>query len=573
MTFKYFADRPTQVTAEFIREQYAALTARVEAAETADTAELWLELYADWNALKSFSDSEGSRRSHEQSKDMNDPAREEAYRYYREEIRPVAENGNSELLAALLNSRWLDAVGERYGSHLVDVLKTAVEPLAPVNSELRVKEGDWTTQYDKIVAGGEVTVEGKTVTLPVARSLMKSASPETRRAAFLAHRSWFLQHRDQIAPIFDQLVQIRHQMGTNLGHQNFIPLGYLGMGRTDYGPAEAAAFRQNVRQFVVPLQKKIYDRQAAQLGSATLKPWDVEYDPATTLPAGVAPVAEQLDRAERLFNKLSPELVGHFVRMRAEGLIDLENRKGKRAGAYCTSFSDEGRVAILCNSTGEEGDVGTLMHEMGHAFQGWESQAIEAVDLQWPTSDACEIHSMGMEYLSMRHMDEFFTPEQAEKFRRNRWKAAVEIICYICIVDEFQHWIYEHPTATPDQRDTAWSQIWDTYLTGIDYTGFEEYKHARWYAQGHIFQAPFYYIDYAIAETGAMQLALIDAEDHQKAMASYLELCRIGGTKSVLNIFRSVGLRSPFDAEAMRDLMAHAAQELGVEEVVVEAEG
>lgn len=572
MNFKHFPNRPASVTAEFIREQYAALTARIEAAESAETAAAWLELYADWNALKSFSDSEGSRRSHAQSKDMNDPEREESYRYYREEIRPVAENANSELLAALLNSRWRDAVGERYGNHLIDVLKTAVEPLAPINSDLRVKDGDLVTQYDKIVAGGEVTVEGKTITLPAARSLMKSASPETRRAAFLAHRSWFLQHRDSIAPIFDQMVQIRHQMGTNLGHTNFVPLGYLGMGRTDYGPAEAAAFRQNVRQFVVPLQKKIYDRQAAQLGTETLKPWDVEFDPATTLPAGIAPVAEQLDRAERLFTKLSPELVGHFVRMRAEGLIDLENRKGKRAGAYCTSFSDEGRVAILCNSTGEEGDVGTLMHEMGHAFQGWESQAIEAVDLQWPTSDACEIHSMGMEYLSMRHMDEFFTSEEAEKFRRNRWKAAVEIICYICIVDEFQHWVYENPTATPDERDAAWSRIWDTYLTGIDYTDLEEYKHARWYAQGHIFGSPFYYIDYAIAETGAMQLALIDADDHQKAMESYLELCRIGGTKSVLNIFRSVGLRSPFDAEVMRDLMAHAAQELGIE-AMAEAEG
>ncbi|KXK56374.1 MAG: M3 family oligoendopeptidase [Chlorobi bacterium] len=572
MNFKHFPNRPANVTAEFIREQYAALTARIEAAESAETAAAWLELYADWNALKSFSDSEGSRRSHAQSKDMNDPEREESYRYYREEIRPVAENANSELLAALLNSRWRDAVGERYGNHLVDVLKTAVEPLAPINSDLRVKDGDLVTQYDKIVAGGEVTVEGKTMTLPAARSLMKSASLETRRSAFLAHRSWFLQHRDSIAPIFDQMVQIRHQMGTNLGHTNFVPLGYLGMGRTDYGPAEAAAFRQNVRQFVVPLQKKIYDRQAAQLGETTLKPWNVEFDPATTLPAGIAPVAEQLDRAERLFTKLSPELVGHFVRMRAEGLIDLENRKGKRAGAYCTSFSDEGRVAILCNSTGEEGDVGTLMHEMGHAFQGWESQAIEAVDLQWPTSDACEIHSMGMEYLSMRHMDEFFTSEEAEKFRRNRWKAAVEIICYICIVDEFQHWVYENPTATPDERDAAWSRIWDTYLTGIDYTGLEEYKYARWYAQGHIFGSPFYYIDYAIAETGAMQLALIDADDHQKAMESYLELCRIGGTKSVLNIFRSVGLRSPFDAEVMRDLMAHAAQELGIEEMA-EAEG
>jgi oligoendopeptidase F len=173
-----------------------------------------------------------------------------------------------------------------------------------------------------------------------------------------------------------------------------------------------------------------------------------------------------------------------------------------------------------------------------------------------------------MEYLSMRHMHEFFTPENAEKFRRNRWKDAVELVCYISIVDEFQHWVYENPEATIDERDQAWDRIWDSYKLGLDFNGVERYKHARWYAQGHLFHAPFYYIDYAIAETGAMQLALIDADDHERAMEIYMNLCRIGGTKSVLDIFKAAGLRSPFDPEVMRDLMTHAAGELGVEEAI-----
>ena len=254
--------------------------------------------------------------------------------------------------------------------------------------------------------------------------------------------------------------------------------------------------------------------------------------------------------------------------MRNEGLIDLENRKGKRAGAYCTTFSDEGRVAILCNSTGDSDDVGTLTHEMGHAFQGWESQVIESVDLQSPTYDACEIHSMGMEYLSMRHMNEFFNDELTAKFRRNRWRDGVEIMCYIAIVDEFQHWVYENPSATPDERDTAWNKIWDIYKPGIDWSSAEEYKSARWYMQGHIFGMPFYYIDYAIAEIGAMQLALMDAQDHDKTIEAYLKLCRIGGTMSVLDIFKSVGMRTPFDESLIKDLMAHATKVLSDEEPV-----
>jgi M3 family oligoendopeptidase len=299
-----------------------------------------------------------------------------------------------------------------------------------------------------------------------------------------------------------------------------------------------------------------------------LRPWDAAYDPATTLPQGIAPVDSQLERAQRIFDALSPDLAQHFTLMRNEGLIDLENRRGKQAGAYCTSFPDEGRAAIFCNSTGDADDVRTLLHEMGHAFQKWESQPFEAITLHYPTADAAEIHSMGMEYLSMRHMTEFFDLEDTVKFKRGRWKKAVTLLCYVCVVDEFQHWVYANPNATPDERDTAWNEIWDRYEHGVDYGGLDEYKAARWYAQLHIFQSPFYYIDYAIAETGAMQLALIDAENHDLAMEKYMNLCRIGGTMSVLDIFKSTGLRSPFDPDLMRDLMGHAAREMGIEETV-----
>jgi len=568
MDYKHYPDRPEKLTAEYLREEYGRLTDRLEPAEQSESPGAWLKLFADWNALKSYVSGEGSRISYALSKNMNDAQWEEADRYYREHVTPVSDEGSSRMVNALLTSRHRASIAERYGGHLIRVLQTTVEPLAPVNSDLRVKASDLVNRYDKTVAAGEVTVNGETVTLAVARNMQSSEDPDIRREAFKVYRTWFLEHRDELANIYDELVKLRDQMGRNLGHPNFIPLGYLGMGRTDYGPAEAAEFRANVRRYAVPLQQKIYERQAQRLGSETLRPWDAAYDPALTLPSGIAPVGVQLDKAQRIFDALSPRLAEHFRRMRNEGLIDLENRKGKQAGAYCTSFSDEGRVAIFCNSTGDQEDVGTLMHEMGHAFQGWESQAIEAVDLQWPTSDACEIHSMGMEYLSMRHMTEFFSEEHAEKFRRNRWREAVELVCYICIVDEFQHWVYEHPNATLDERDEAWDSIWDIYKPGLDFSGIEGYKHARWYAQGHLFHMPFYYIDYAIAETGAMQLALINAEDSGRALDIYLNLCRIGGTMSVLDIFGNAGLRSPFDATVMRDLMAHAAGELGIEEPV-----
>lgn len=564
MQYKHYPHRPGEMTAQFVKDEYKRLIDRIEAAEASESTDQWIELFNEWNSLKSFVGSEGSRRSHALSKDMNNPEAEEREKYFREQIAPVFDDGESTMVKALLQSNHKEAVATKFGTHLLELLATSVEPLAPVNSDIRVKISDLVNQYDKIIAAGEVEINGETVTLPVARSMQGSENPETRKAAFIAWREWFTAHRDQIAELFNQIVALRHQMATNLNHENFVRLGYLGMGRTDYGVQEAAQFRQNIRTYAVPLLQKLYERQAHEHNDTTLKPWDVGYTPSLNLPSGVAPVETQIEKAQQVFDKLSPVLAGHFRRMREENLIDLENRKGKRSGAYCTSFSDEGRVAILCNSTGDEDDVRTLMHEMGHAFQGWESQPIEAVDLQWPTSDACEVHSMGMEYLSMKHMEEFFSTEDASKFRHNRWKQAVSLVCYIAVVDEFQHWLYENPNATPDERDAAWNRISETYQPGVDYTGYEHYKSLRWYAQGHIFWMPFYYIDYAIAETGAMQLGLMDAEDHNKAMETYLELCRIGGTKSVLNIFETVGLRSPFDPTLMKDLMQHAATELGI---------
>jgi M3 family oligoendopeptidase len=566
MSFAHFPTRPDHLTAEFAKAEYEKLTARVADAEAADEPDGWLALYADWNSLDSYVGSEGSRRRYRYSKHMDDPEAEAGEQAYRQEIQPACEDGASELISKLLESRHKDAVAERYGAQLLRVLETEVEPLAPVNSELRVKAGDLATDYDKRVAGAEVSVGGEALTLARARGLLSSGDAATRREAYDAYRGWFDSERDALASIYTQQVQVRDQMGRNLGHENFVPLGYAGMGRTDYGPAEVQAFRDAVQAHASPLYAKLCARQAEALGTPTLRPWDRAYNPEFTLPLGVTkPIEAQLDKAGRVFQSLSPKLAAHFQRMRDEGLIDLENRKAKRAGAFCTAFSDEPRVAIFCNSIGDEGDVKTLMHEMGHAFQGWESQWVDAVALRWPTSDGAEVHSMGMEFLSLPHLGEFFDAEQLERFTKSRWRRAIELVCYVSVVDAFQHWVYENPKANPDERDAAWIRLLDTYMPGIDWSGEgETYRRTRWYMQLHVFRYPFYYIDYAIAETGAMQLGMLDTQDHERCLATYLKLCRLGGTGSVLQLFEGAGLRSPFDPTLIADLATHAAATVGL---------
>ena len=280
MNYKHYPNRPERLTAEYLREEYRRLVDRIDAAESSDSAQGWLSLYADWNALKSYVAGEGSRISYALTKDMNNAEMEEADRYYREEVTPISDEGSSRLVNALLGSRHKAMLAEHYGGHLIRTLETTVEPLAPVNSDLRVKASDLVNRYDKAVASGEVEVNGEMVTLAVARNLQSSEDPETRRQAFVNYRQWFVDHRAELGGIFDGLVKLRDQMGRNLGHENFIPLGYAGMGRTDYGPKEAASFRDNVRRYAVPLQQKLYERQASKLGTETLKPWDSAYDPS-----------------------------------------------------------------------------------------------------------------------------------------------------------------------------------------------------------------------------------------------------------------------------------------------------
>lgn len=560
--FKFYPDRSERLTAEFVRDEYRRISDRIAQAEEATSPEGWLAIYADWNGLTAYCSGEGSRIGYRLAKSMNDPEAEEADRYFREEISPVISDGESVMVTSLLASRHRDAVADRYGAHLLRQLATNVESVAPINRDLRVAVSTLSKRYMKHVAAGEVQVNGETLTLAMAGSYALSDDESLRRESFMAIRGWFLTERDELAQIYHEMVAIRTTMARNLGHENFVPLGYLGRGRTDYGPEEAATFRESVRRYAVPIMAQLREEMRLRLGLETLRPWNAGYDPEVTLPRGVAPIDQQLDRAQEIFEELSPRLSGHFRRMRDEGLIDLENRRGKQSGAFCTTFMDEGRPAILCNSTGDSDDVRTLLHEMGHAFQKWESEPIDAVVLQVATADAAEIHSMGMEYLTLPYIDKYFDAENAAKFRSGRWKKAIVLVCYCAVVDEFQHWVYEHPDATPDERDQAWIEISDRYDAGVDYSGIEEYRATRWYQQHHIFRAPFYYIDYALAEIAAMQLALIDARDHDKAVETYMELCRIGGTKSVLDIIASAGLRSPFDPELMKDLMEHAVTEL-----------
>ena len=550
------------LSADAVRATYQALRDTLPAPDAG--AELWEAWFWRWNEARVAIAGEGSRRYFRECQDTRDEAAVAAWRHMREQVYPISEEGDGELRHAFLAAGCRAALEARLGKQLFVRLALDDAGFAAENVALQMEEMEHVSHYDQLMGRATVEVAGETLTMVQVQARLLDPDAGRRQAAWDAMGAWFSQNADAVHATFTTLVGLRDRQARTLGDANFVPLAYRRMGRTEYGPTEVEAFRAAVLAHVVPLTAELRARQARDLGTERVRAADMMYFPGSTLGTGVVPVDEQLDRAATLFARMDPHIAGHFARMRTEGLIDLENRPGKKPGAFAMGIEDEDRVAIFCNSTGAETDVSTLTHEMGHAIQSWESTWIKALDLRNPTMDAAEVHSFGMEYLSLKDIDAFFPAELAGKFRRLRLMSTIVRIPYMCAVDEFQHELYARPDHSPAEREAIWARLWERYLPGLDFDDCPAQRQYRWMRQPHLFSTPFYYIDYALAEVGAMQLWQLAQDDPAGAMAAYLKLCHMGGTEPLLAMLRAGGLRSPFDADALPPLMAAVRRELGL---------
>jgi M3 family oligoendopeptidase len=433
----------------------------------------------------------------------------------------------------------------------------------PRNVDLDVEANNlYSTRYSKIRGTAEILLDGEKKTLTQLANLGESEDAALRERAFLALAGFYREKARDFDAIYAKLVELRTKAAKNLGFSSFVPLGYKRMSRTDYGPDHVRRFRDRIEEHVVPLLEKLRLRQG---GGKPVRACDRSFFPEYSLPPGIAPVERQIDAARKVYERLHPKLARHFDHMVGRKLVDIENRPGKRPGAFCTAMPDRDEVRIFCNSTGAASDVGTLLHECGHSFQGWESQPIPLCELQWPTMEACEIHSMGMELLSFPHLDAFFAKEEdAQKFRRQRLAKTVVVLPYVAVVDAFQHEVYENPDMWPDERAAAWARLWKRFMKGEDWSGHEWEASRWWHRQLHIFGMPFYYIDYALAETCALQLWRLARKDTADAMKRYMRLCEVGGTRSFLGVLEEGGLESPFEAGTLPPIVKMVREELGL---------
>ena len=346
-------------------------------------------------------------------------------------------------------------------------------------------------------------------------------------------------------------MKIRHRIATTLGYENYVQLGYDKLTRTDYGPKEVAKFREQVLEHIVPLNRSLIKRQTKRLGLDHLYYYDaaLKFNSGNPKPAGDE--AWMVEQAKHMYSELSPETDEFFTFMTDKKLLDLASRDGKRQGGYCTYMPNHRSPFIFANFNGTAHDVTVLTHEAGHAFQIFSSRDYEVSEYQWPTLEACEIHSMSMEYLTYPWMKNFFE-EDHDKFTFSHSSEPITFIPYGVTVDEFQHWVYEHPEATPEERKTAWRTIEKKYLPDRDYADNEFLeKGGFWFRQGHIFRTPFYYIDYTLAMTCAAQFYVKSLDNREKAWSDYVKLCKAGGSMPFTELLKVADVKNPFEEGAV----------------------
>lgn len=474
-----------------------------------------------------------------------DPFFEQENQYFDENM-PAFEALNNRFYQALLHSPFRPKLEEMLGNQLFTLANLALKTFKPAIMEGLQAENALSTEYTKIKAQAKIEFDGETYNLSSIAPVELSSDRNLRQKASAAKWSFYASHAGTMEDIFDKMVKLRHEISQKLGFKNFVEVGYARMRRSDYTPAMVANFRKQVRELIVPLASELYERQRKRLGIDTLYYFDEDYKYPAGNPKPIGTPEEIVANAGKMYRELSPETDRFFQFMDKSNLMDLVNRDGKATGGYCTYISKYGAPFIFSNFNGTSDDIDVLTHEAGHAFQVWSSSHFPFEEYHWPTYEAAEIHSMSMEFFTWPWMDLFFG-DQMEKYHFMHMVRSLQFIPYGVAVDEFQHIVYENPDMTPEERNAAWSKLEKIYLPHRNNKDNEHLKAGRfWQKQNHIFNTPFYYIDYTLAQICAFQFWTKDRQNHTEAWNDYVRLCKAGGSRSFLELVELAKLRSPF---------------------------
>lgn len=466
---------------------------------------------------------------------------------YWDENSPLYEELNSIFYKAIVSSKFKEELTKDLGKQFMNIADYSLKSFSKeIISELQ-EENKLASEYTKLLASAKIDFEGEERNLSGLGPFMTSKDRDMRKKACEAYYNFFEENEVKFDDIFDKLVKVRTKMAEKLGFENFVDLGYIRMMRTDYNADMVDKFRKQVSEYIVPSASKLFERQQQRLGLDKLRYYDenFEFNSGNATPKGDSKYI--MDNGKKMYSELSKETKEFFDFMVEHELMDLETKKGKGAGGYCTYIPDYKAPFIFSNFNSTADDIDVLTHEAGHAFQVYMSRWIEMPEINFPTYESCEIHSMSMEFITWPWMELFFK-EDTDKYKYTHLGSAIKFIPYGVLVDEFQHIIYENPDMAKEERKMVWRDLERKYQPHKNYEGcdFLE-KGGWWFKQGHIFKNPFYYIDYTLAQICSLQFWKKMLEDRDSGWEDYLRICKIGGTKSFLDIVKEANLISPFE--------------------------
>lgn len=474
---------------------------------------------------------------------------------FADEIGPALQEVSQRIDLALLNSKFRPELEEKLGKLLFTNLEISVRTMKPEIMDLMQEENRLQSEYQKLYASALVEWEGERLPLPKLGPFKQSPDRAVRRAAFEAEGRWFDAHREELDGLYDRLVKNRTAQGKAMGYDSYLPLGYDRLGRNCWGRSEAAAFREQIAKDLVPVVAKVKKDQEKRLGVDKLKFYDdlLLFPDGNANPQGTA--EDILAAGREMYRQLSPE-TAEFVDFLYDGeLLDVLSKEGKAPGGYCTGLPLYKAPFIFSNFNGTSGDVDVLTHEAGHAFADYRAMRRDCLSaLRSPTMEGCETHSMSMEFLTAPWHEKFFG-DLTRKYEIGHCEDALIFIPYGCMVDEFQHRMYENPDLTPAQRNEVWLELEKKYRPWIDFGDLPFYSRgAGWQRQLHIYQCPFYYIDYCMAQTVAFQFWLASMDNRQDAWERYLRFVDAGGTETFQGLVEAAGLRLPYAPGAIREI-------------------
>ncbi|MFN2463584.1 MAG: M3 family oligoendopeptidase [Candidatus Dormibacteria bacterium] len=522
------------------------------------------EFLRDWSSLEELWGEAVSRASYNYTRDTTNADLERVNLRFSAEIEPLAQEQRALLAKRLVESGYEQA----RDAELLRRFRVDAEMFRAENVPLQADLERLSSDVQKLTGSFMVEWDGEQIPLPRLGPHLESADRETRERAFRLSMQPYIDHRDELAGFFDQQLELRQQVAKNSGFDNFRDYMHRAKYR-DYAVEDCFAFDAAVEEVMVPAASRVWERRRQQMGLDTLRPWDTDCDPEGRAPLRPYDTPDQLiSRCVNVFRQVDPVLGGYFQTMADEDFLDLESRAGKAPGGYCTSFPHSRRPAIFMNAASIAKDVVVTLHEAGHCFQAFE--VFEHQDLlfqHWPGMEMAEVGSMAMELLAAPYLGRekggFYDGDDHRRARIEHLEDIITFFPHYAAIDGFQQWVYTDPAGRDaDARDAYWLDLRRRLEPAVDFEGLDQQRIARWYSQSHIFHVPFYYIEYGIAQLGALQVWRNARKDQAEAVAKYRRALALGASRSLADLYSAAGIRLAFDAPVMRESVEMIEEEL-----------